>query len=76
VFESARTVVGIIAWVGFLAICILWLIVAINSDPTWWWFVPIYGDIKIFGESVWYGLFHVSLLPAALIAGLMMSDDY
>lgn len=33
--RNARTVVGIVAWVGFLALCVFWLVVAINSDPTW-----------------------------------------
>lgn len=54
-----------------LAYSIVWLVVAVQSDPTWWWFVPVYGDIYIFQESVWWGLFHVGILPLIAIAATL-----
>jgi len=49
--------------------------VAVASDPTWWWFVPIYGDVKIFQESVAWGLFHVGVIPVMVIAGVIVGSD-
>lgn len=68
------TVLAAVAWLGFAAYSVVWLIVAFASDPTWWWFVPIYGDIKIFQESVWWGLFHIATLPLILLVGAIVQD--
>jgi hypothetical protein len=68
-------VVWVVVWLFFFTYCCLWLVVAVASDPTWWWFVPIFGTIKIFEESVWWGLFCVGILPAGWIAGLF-ADRY
>jgi hypothetical protein len=65
-----RAALAFVLWIGFLAYSVTWLVVAIVSDPTWWWFAPVYGDIKIFQESVPWGLFHVGLLPAMLVAAV------
>lgn len=70
-----RAALGIVFWIAFVVYSIAWLVVAIASDPTWWWFVPIYGDIQIFQESVWWGLFHVGVLPALLLAGAAVDLD-
>jgi hypothetical protein len=67
-----RAGIGAVLWFGFAAYCIAWVIVAFASDPTWWWFIPIYGDIKIFSESVWWGLFHIGVLPALFLVGAIM----
>lgn len=69
-----RGVLAPVAFVGFLAYAITWLVVAYQSDPTWWWFVPVYGTIKIFHESVWWGIFDVGILPAVFVAGALMGD--
>jgi hypothetical protein len=69
-----RSVVALIGFSGFVAYCITWLIVAVASNPTWWWFVPIYGDIRIFQASVWWGLFHLSSLPAMFLAALLIGE--
>lgn len=61
-------------YLGFITYSIAWLIVALASDPTWWWFVPIYGDFKIFQASVWYELFHVGVLPLVLVGGALLED--
>ena len=70
-----RAALGFGMWIAFAAYSIAWLIVAVASDPTWWWFVPIYGDIQIFQESIWWGFFHVGILPAAIVVGLIMEND-
>jgi hypothetical protein len=64
-------VVSAIAWLLFVAYCITWMVVAFASDPTWWWFVPVYGDYKIFQASVWWGLFHVGTIPALIVVGVL-----
>lgn len=69
-----RGALAAVGFIGFFAYCIVWLVVAVASDPTWWWFVPIYGDIQIFQESVWWGLFHVGTLPILLLSSLLMGD--
>lgn len=69
-----RATLAFVLWVAFVGYSIAWLVVAIASDPTWWWFVPIYGDVQIFQESVGWGLFHVGLLPAAIAVGIVMGD--
>ena len=69
-----RGALAAVGFIGFFAYCIAWLVVAVASDPTWWWFVPIYGDIHIFQESVWWGLFHVCTLPVLLLSSLLMGD--
>jgi hypothetical protein len=67
-------VLATVVSIGIIGYSIAWLIVALASDPTWWWFVPIYGDIQIFQESLWYGLFHIGIFPFVLIAGALFSD--
>jgi len=69
-----RTAISFAVWIGIVVYSVAWLIVAFASDPTWWWFVPIYGDIQIFQESVWWGLFHIALFPLVIVAGLVMED--
>lgn len=69
-----RAALGFVLWIGVVAYSITWLVVAIASDPTWWWFVPIYGDIQIFQESVWWGVFHAGIFPLVIIAGIVMED--
>jgi hypothetical protein len=69
-----RTALAFILWIAFGAYSVTWLIVALASDPTWWWFAPIYGDIKIFEASVWWGLFHIGIIPAVIVVGLFMWD--
>lgn len=69
-----RAALAFVLWLAFVAYSITWLVVAVASDPTWWWFVPIYGDIQIFQESVWWGLFHLGVLPLVVLVGVAMSD--
>lgn len=59
-------------FIGIVVYAFAWIIVAWQSDPTWWWYVPVYGAIQIFGESVWWGLFHVGILPAVILVGLLL----
>ena len=59
--------------VGFVGYGVVYFVVAVQSDPTWWWFVPVLGDYLIFRESVWWGLFavagYIAVMPAALVWG-------
>ena len=59
----------------FLGYGVFWLVVAFKSDPTWWWFVPIYGNYKIFGESVWWGLFSIAVFPIVIVGGILVGED-
>ena len=68
----SRATTATLAIVGFLAYGIVWIVIAIASDPTWWWFVPVYGAIQIFQESTGWGIYHVSPLAALWIAGLTL----
>jgi hypothetical protein len=67
-----RTTVAAVAWFGFAAYSIAWLVVALTSDPAWWWFMPVYGDIKIFQASLWWELFHVGVFPLLILVGAIM----
>lgn len=67
---SFKPVLVSVVWAIFIAYSAAWLIIAFASNPTWWWFVPIYGDFKIFQASVWWGMFHVLSLPAIAAAAL------
>lgn len=70
-----RAALRFVLWIVVVVYSIAWFVVAIASDPTWWWFVPVYGDIQIFQESVWWGLFHVvGILPLVIVAGVVMED--
>ena len=66
-----RAFLATVAWFAFAGYCIAWLIVAFASNPTWWWFAPIYGDIKIFQASVWWELFHIAGLPLVFAVGAL-----
>jgi hypothetical protein len=68
------SVVSVTVWVLFIGYCFAWLIVAIASNPTWWWFVPVYGEYKIFQQSVWWGVFCVGILPAMFVVGLFAGE--
>lgn len=72
---DVRAALQFAAWLAIVAYSVAWLIVAVASDPTWWWFVPIYGDVKIFQESIAWGFFHVGLIPAVFIAGAIVGSD-
>lgn len=69
-----RALLVAVAWLGFAAYSVAWFVVALASNPTWWWFVPIYGDIKIFQASVWWELFHVGLVPLVILVGAIIED--
>lgn len=70
-----RSALAAVLYIAVIAYSVAWLIVAIASDPTWWWFVPIYGDVQIFQESVWWGLFHLGVLPFVIILAVVMDAD-
>lgn len=61
-------------FLGTFAYAIAYLAVATGTDSTetWWWFVPVYGSIRIFGESLWLGVFHVGMLPLVWVTGFFM----
>jgi hypothetical protein len=67
-------VLGGVLWIAVVVYSIAWVVVAFASDPTWWWFVPIYGEIKIFQASFWWGIFCVGIFPLAILAGVVMDD--
>ena len=58
-------------YLAVLGYSIAYLVLAFATDTSWWWwFVPFYGTFRIFSASVWLGIAHVGILPAALVSAL------
>jgi hypothetical protein len=66
--------VAVVTFLVVMAYSIAYFVVAFSSDATvlWWWFVPVYGTIKIFGASILLGIFHVAIISVGPLAGFVI----
>jgi hypothetical protein len=62
------------------AICSLYgasiaLVTVLDDATVWWmWFVPVYGNVRIFQESLWLGLYSVVERPLVLVLGWWLEE--